>query len=136
MMTHVEATVPNPSSRHCRPNLVFAVMGETYINRTLHEYRHLAANLPPLKKLLSTISDLLERLHQRSEETGIPLPLLCRFKAGDKPHRLRTVSPVISSETSSYRANFADTCKALGLMPITPDAVGGSACCGIGPERR
>ena len=80
-------------------NLVFAVMDETRINRTLHEYRHLAANLPPLKKLLGKINDLLKRLHQRSEETGIPLPLLCRFKAGDKRIVYESYPRVISSET-------------------------------------
>lgn len=65
-------------------NCVFAAMGESRFNRTLQEYQNFAARLPPLKVLLGKVNDCLEKIHRHSEDTDSPLPLLCRFKAGDE----------------------------------------------------
>jgi hypothetical protein len=65
-------------------NLVFSVMGERRINRTPQEYAAIAANLPPLKVLIFKVNQLLQSIHQESARSEIPLPQLCRFKAGDQ----------------------------------------------------
>ena len=70
-------------------NLIFRVMGESRVNRTLAEYAAIAAKLQPLKILVHQVNELLKWMHQRSADSGIPLPLLCRFQAGDErypPH--------------------------------------------------
>ncbi len=59
----------------------FAVMGESRINRTQAEYKDIAARLPPLKVLSHKINEFLRELHQKE---GSNLPLICRFKAGDR----------------------------------------------------
>ena len=65
-------------------NLVFRVMGEQRRDRTLAEYAAIAAKLRPLKKLVHEVNELLEWMHQRSVDSGIPLPVLLPFKAGDE----------------------------------------------------
>ncbi len=65
-------------------NLVFAVMGERRINRTQQEYASIAAKLPPLKKLVFKINELLVSIHKHAALSGVPLPQICRFQTGDK----------------------------------------------------
>jgi hypothetical protein len=65
-------------------NLIFCVMGERRTNRLLAEYAAIAAKLPPLKILVHEVNELLDWMHQRSVDSGIPLPVLLPFKAGDE----------------------------------------------------
>jgi hypothetical protein len=65
-------------------NLVFTVMGESRINRTQQEYAAIAVKIPALKALAFEINELLKWMHKRSACSGIQLPQLCRFEAGDE----------------------------------------------------
>jgi hypothetical protein len=80
-------------------NLVFAVMGEYRFNRTQQEYAAIAAKLRPLKILVHEVNKRLELIHRQSVESGIPLPLLCRFKAGDERYFYEEYPREISYET-------------------------------------
>jgi len=80
-------------------NLVFAVMGERRINRTPQEYAAIAAKLPPLKVLSFKVNQRLQLIHQESDRSKIPLPQLCRFKAGDKRWNYEDYPRKISRET-------------------------------------
>lgn len=75
---------------------VFAVMGESRINRAQAEYKDIAARLPPLKVLLHKINEFLRELH---EKEGANLPLICRFKAGDKVVKYERYPIAVSYET-------------------------------------
>ena len=80
-------------------NLVFRVIGEHRNGRTQQEYAAIAAKLPPLKVLVHQVNELLQWMHQRSVTSGIPLPLLCRFKAGDERYAFEEYPRQISYET-------------------------------------
>jgi hypothetical protein len=80
-------------------NLVFRVMDEQRTNRSLQDYAAIAAKLPPLKSLVYEVNELLKWMHQRSVSSGIPLPLLCRFKAGDERYFFEAYPREISYET-------------------------------------
>src|SRR5690349_16505655 len=80
-------------------NLAFAVVDESRINRTARDYAAIAAKMPPLKLLLHKVNDLLRWIHQRSAEIGLPLPQLCRFKAGDERYEYEDYPSRISMET-------------------------------------
>jgi hypothetical protein len=80
-------------------NLVFKVIGEQRNGRTQEEYATIAAKLPPLKVLVHQVNELLQWMHQRSVTSGIPLPLLCRFKAGDERYAFEEYPRQISYET-------------------------------------
>jgi hypothetical protein len=80
-------------------SLVFLVMNERRFNRSLAEYLSIAAKLPALKALLQMVNELLEERHQKSNDTGVPLPLICRFKAGDERYELEDYPREISRET-------------------------------------
>ena len=80
-------------------NLVFTVVGEQRINRTQQEYAVIAAKLPPLKVLTFKVNETLRRIHERSDYLEIPLPQICRFKAGDKRYSYEDYPRQISCET-------------------------------------
>jgi hypothetical protein len=80
-------------------NLVFAVMGEQRINRTQQEYAAIAAKLPPLKKLVFEINELLASIHKHAALSGVPLPQICRFQAGDKRWEFEAYPRQVSIET-------------------------------------
>jgi hypothetical protein len=80
-------------------NLVFSVMGERRINRAQQEYADIAAKLPPLKVLSFKVNQLLQSIHQESARSEIPLPQLCRFKAGDQRWNYEDYPQKISRET-------------------------------------
>lgn len=80
-------------------NLIFTVMGECRINRTQQEYAAIAAKLPALKILAHEVNSRLEWMHQRSFDSGIQLPLLCRFQAGDERYAYEEYPRKISQET-------------------------------------
>jgi hypothetical protein len=65
-------------------NLIFGVIGEPRYNRTLSEYAAIAAKLHPLKILVYEVNQRLELVHQHNADSGIPLPVLLPFKAGDE----------------------------------------------------
>jgi hypothetical protein len=76
-------------------NLIFRVMGERRCNRTREEYAAIAAKLPPLKVLVFKINEELALMHSRSIRSGVRLPQVCRFQAGDErwewedyPHKI------------------------------------------------
>jgi len=52
-------------------NLVFAVMGESRINRTQEEYAAIAVKIPALKVLAFEINELLKWMQKRSACSGI-----------------------------------------------------------------
>ena len=85
--------------QHIAMNLVFAVMGEYRFNRTQQEYEAIAAKLRPLKILVYEVNERLESIHRQSVESGIPLPLLCRFTAGDERYFYEEYPREISYET-------------------------------------
>ncbi len=74
-------------------------MGERRYNRTREEYAAIAAKLPPLKVLLYKVNKELERIHERSRHSGVPLPQICRFKAGDERWTYEEYPLQISYET-------------------------------------
>src|ERR1700688_3656548 len=80
-------------------NLVFAVMGESRINRTQEEYAAIAVKIPALKVLAFKINELLKWMHGRVERSGVKLPLLCRFKPGDELWTCEEYPRHISLET-------------------------------------
>jgi hypothetical protein len=80
-------------------SLVFLVMNERRFNRSLAEYLSIAAKLPPLKALLQKVNELLKEMHQKSNDAGVPLPLICRFQAGDERYELEDYPREISRET-------------------------------------
>jgi hypothetical protein len=80
-------------------NLVFAIIGESRINRTAREYADIAARLPPLKVLAHQVNAELHWMHQRSARSGVPLPQLCRFKAGDQRYTFEDYPREISQQT-------------------------------------
>jgi hypothetical protein len=80
-------------------NLVFAVMGECRFNRSAHEYADFAAKLPALKVLLFRINERLKGMHYGSRCSGIPLPQICRFQAGDERWDFEDYPQKISYET-------------------------------------
>jgi hypothetical protein len=80
-------------------NLAFSVMGERRINRAQQEYADIAAKLPPLKVLSFKVNQLLQSIHQESARSEIPLPQLCRFKAGDQRWNYEDYPQKISRET-------------------------------------
>jgi hypothetical protein len=65
-------------------NLIFAVIGECRFNRTAHEYTDIGARLPAIKVLLYKVNERLEGMHRGSRCSGVPLPQICRFQAGDE----------------------------------------------------
>jgi hypothetical protein len=80
-------------------NLVFVVMGERQTNRTLQEYQAIATTLPALKALVYDVNKQLKWMHKRSACSGIPLPEICRFNAGDKRYTFEAYPRSISYET-------------------------------------
>ena len=80
-------------------SLVFLVMNERRFNRSLAEYLSIAAKLPPLKALLQKVNELLKEMHQKSNDAGVPLPLICRFQAGDERYELEDYPREIFGET-------------------------------------
>jgi hypothetical protein len=80
-------------------NLIFAVMGESRINRTYDEYMAIATRLPPLKALKFKINQMLQQLHECDGGNGVRLPELCRFKAGDQRINYEPYPKSISGET-------------------------------------
>jgi hypothetical protein len=80
-------------------SLVFESMAERRINRTQQEYATIAANLPPLQKLVFKINTLLRLRHERSAVTDIPLPQICRFQPGDQRCTFEDYPRQISIET-------------------------------------
>jgi hypothetical protein len=80
-------------------NLVFKVMDERRFNRSTAEYLSIAAKLPRLKALLPKVNELLKVMHQKSNDGGVPLPLICRFRAGDERYELEDYPRKISRET-------------------------------------
>jgi hypothetical protein len=93
---------PGPTSiQEIALNLIFVVMGESRINRTFDEYMAIAKRLPPLKVMTAEVNRLLNEMHKCNGCCGLPLPQLCRFKAGDEWKRI-TYEPypkAISIET-------------------------------------
>ena len=61
-------------------DMSFALVGETRANRTLEEYKAIAAKLPPLKVLHGLINDKLKELADAGHEPY----QICYFKAGDR----------------------------------------------------
>jgi hypothetical protein len=80
-------------------NLIFAVVGECRFNRTHREYMAIANKLPPLKVLHAKVNERLQKLHEDAERNGIPLPEICRFKAGDERITYEPYPRTISYET-------------------------------------
>jgi len=75
---------------------VFDVMGEERINRTPKEYMEIAAQLPPLKRLLFAVNERLRQLHVTDPDR---LYEICLFKAGDKRYTYEPFPKKISYET-------------------------------------
>lgn len=70
-------------------SLIFAIRGESRMNRTQKEYQEIAARLPPLKQLTHLVNAKLRQRHEDARRDGIALPQLCRFKAGDDYGRIQ-----------------------------------------------
>jgi hypothetical protein len=80
-------------------NLVFTIIGERRINRTRQEYAAIASKLPALKVLVHKVNEQLAWMHKSSTRSGILLPQLCRFKAGDERYIYEYYPRKISLET-------------------------------------
>jgi hypothetical protein len=80
-------------------NLIFTVLGERRINRTQQEYAAIVARLPPLKMLTFEVNETLRWMHERSACSGVPLPQICRFRAGDERYTYEDYPSHISYET-------------------------------------
>jgi hypothetical protein len=80
-------------------NLVFWAIKERRYNRTTADWISIAARLPPFKALLHMVNALLRCMHEKSKETGIPLPLIRRFQAGDERYEFEDYPRKISRET-------------------------------------
>ncbi|HEY1746470.1 MAG TPA: hypothetical protein VGG11_06885 [Xanthobacteraceae bacterium] len=80
-------------------NLVFSVMNERRIERTIDEYMLIAARLRPLKVLWHLVNELLKSMHAKAIEAGVPLPLICRFQAGDERIVYEDYPRTVSYET-------------------------------------
>jgi len=76
-------------------NLIFTVLGERRVNRTREEYEAIVASLPPLKVLTFEVNETLKR----SACSGVPLPQICRFRAGDERYTYEDYPSHISYET-------------------------------------
>ena len=88
-------------------NLIFTVMGERRCNRTPAEYTVIAARLPGLKELVFKVNKLLAWIHSRSRRSGVPLPQLCRFQAGDERWEFEDYPRTISYETVRSALNVS-----------------------------
>jgi hypothetical protein len=80
-------------------NLIFTVLGERRVNRTQQEYAAIVASLPPLKVLTFKVNETLRWMHKRSACSGVPLPQICRFRAGDERYTCEDYPSHISHET-------------------------------------
>lgn len=82
-------------------NLIFGVLGESRFNRTAQQYEAIGKKIAetPLKALVADANALLRAIHRRSRDSGRPLPLLCRFKAGDERYVYEEFPQEISYET-------------------------------------
>jgi len=80
-------------------SLIFGVMGEERVNRTYDDYVKIAAALPPLKVLTFKVNQLLRQIHECARRDGVPLPELCRFKAGHQRITYEPYPMAISIET-------------------------------------
>jgi len=80
-------------------NLIFTVLGERRVNRTREEYEAIVASLPPLKVLTFEVNETLQWMHKRSACSGVPLPQICRFRAGDERYTYEDYPSHISYET-------------------------------------
>ena len=81
-------------------NLVFRVMEERRLNRTLAEYAAIAAKLPPLKILVHEINELLRWMHERSANQGFRcLSCGASKNGGDKWYFYEAYPRKISYET-------------------------------------
>jgi hypothetical protein len=89
-------------------NLIFTVMGERRCNRTPGEYAAIAAKLPALKILVFKVNEALTWMHSRSRRSGVPLPLLCRFQAGDARCIYEDYPGEISYETVRTALNVSE----------------------------
>jgi hypothetical protein len=88
-------------------NLAYNVVGESGINRTRAEYVVVAAKLPVLKVLTHKVNEQLKWMHQRSAYSGVPLPLLCRFNAGDQRYSYEEYPRHISYQTVRTALNIS-----------------------------
>jgi hypothetical protein len=88
-------------------NLIFGIMGECRVNRRAHEYAEIAARLPALKVLLYEVNERLKGLHQESRCSGVPLPQICRFRAGDEHWDFEDYPQRISYETLRAALNVS-----------------------------
>lgn len=79
--------------------LIFAVMGESRINRSYGDYVAIISRLPPLKELTYKINQKLQQLHDCDGCNGVRLPEICRFKAGDQRVNYEPYPKSISQET-------------------------------------
>jgi hypothetical protein len=89
-------------------NLVFAVMGERRCNRTRDEYDAISARLPPLKRLVWKVNEELKSMHARAARSGVRLPQICRFKAGDERWDYEEYPRSISYETLRAALNVSE----------------------------
>jgi hypothetical protein len=80
-------------------NLIFTVLGERRVNRTREEYAAIVARLPPLKVLTFEVNETLRWMHKRSACSGVSLPQICRFRAGDERYAYEEYPSQISYET-------------------------------------
>ena len=88
-------------------NLIFAVMGECRVNRRADEYADFSARLPALKILLYKVNERLKGLHHGSRCSGVPLPQICRFQAGDERSDFEDYPQRISYETLRAALNVS-----------------------------
>jgi hypothetical protein len=65
-------------------SLAFKAVGERRHHRSDAEYASIAAKFPPPKEHLEMVNALLRSMHQRSMETGDPLPRICRCRTDDE----------------------------------------------------
>jgi hypothetical protein len=105
-MTQEKQQFPTPI-QDIALNTIFNVLGERRNNRTAQEYAEIALRLPPLKVLTDRVNSELKWMHSRSIRSGVPLPELCRFKAGDERITYETYPQQISYETVRSALNIS-----------------------------
>jgi hypothetical protein len=105
-MTQEKQQFPTPI-QEIALNLVFNALGERRKNRTPREYAEIASRLPPLKVLTHRVNVELKWMHSRSIRSGVPLPELCRFKAGDERITYEKYPQQISYQTVRSALNVS-----------------------------
>jgi len=84
------------SKENIAANLIYEMMGEPRINRTIDDYIEIASRFP---KLAACHAHVNQRLREMKENGTAPLYGICYFKAGDRHSRIEEFPTELSIET-------------------------------------